>query len=97
VEVVRLAAVEPAAVLADLRARGVHALLSESGPTTNRLLLEAGVADELFLTVAPLLTADDGEPAIVAGPRLPAPAELRLEWLLRHGDELFLRYAVAHG
>ena len=94
VEVVRLAEPTPAAVMADLGRRGVRALLCEGGPTLNRALLDAGVVDELFLTVAPLLTGDDAEPAIVAGGPLAARADLRLRWVLRHGDELFLRYAV---
>jgi hypothetical protein len=31
----------------------------------------------------------------VAGPALRPPAGMALRWVLRHGDELFLRYAVA--
>lgn len=95
-EVVRLADPTPAAVLADLRERGTAALLCEGGPTLNRALLEAGVVDELFLTLSPLLTGDEHEPAIVAGGRLSAPAPLELRWVLRGGDELFLRYGVAY-
>jgi riboflavin biosynthesis pyrimidine reductase len=79
-----------------LRARGVGALLCEGGPTLNRALLEAGVVDELFLTLAPLLTGDESEPAIVAGGRLSADTQLVLRWVLRAGDELFLRYGVAY-
>ena len=56
------------AVLADLRARGVRALLSEAGPTLTRALLGEGLVDELFLTVSPLLTADTTQPGILAGP-----------------------------
>jgi riboflavin-specific deaminase-like protein len=94
VEVVRLASCDPPAVLADLRRRGVRALLCEGGPTLNRLLFAAGLVDELFLTVAPLVSGDDREPPIVAGGALTPPAALALEWVLRHGNELFLRYAV---
>ena len=94
VEIVVLEEPTPAAALADLRRRGVRALLCEGGPRLNRALLAAGVVDELFLTLAPLLTGDDTEPAIVAGGRLPGPATLAVEWVLRHGDELFVRYAV---
>jgi riboflavin biosynthesis pyrimidine reductase len=96
VEIVRLREeVTPAAMMADLRRRGVRALLCEGGPTLNRALLGAGLLDELFLTVAPLLTADPAEPSIVGPGRLEPPAPLALQWVLRHGDELFLRYALA--
>ena len=96
VEVVRLPSCTPEAVLADLRGRGVRALLCEGGPTLNQALLAAGLLDELFLTLAPVLTAGVAEPAIVAGGPLDPPAGLELRCVLRHGDELFLRYAVAH-
>jgi riboflavin biosynthesis pyrimidine reductase len=97
VEVVRLPSVvpSPAAVFADLYARGIRALLSEGGPTLNRALLAAGLLDELFLTVAPLITALTDEPTIVMGSPLPSPADLTLRWVARHGDELFLRYAIS--
>jgi riboflavin-specific deaminase-like protein len=94
VEIVRLGEATLAAVLADLRARGVRALLCEGGPTLNRALLAAGLVDELFVTLAPLAVAGDTEPAIVSGPPLEAPAELELRWVLRHGDQLMLRYGV---
>jgi riboflavin biosynthesis pyrimidine reductase len=94
VEVIRLDEPTPAAVLADLRARGVLALLCETGPTLNRALIAERLVDELFLTLAPLLTAAAEEPAILAGPRLPAPARLELRWALRSGAELFLRYGL---
>jgi riboflavin biosynthesis pyrimidine reductase len=97
VEVVQLPQATPAHALADLRARGVRALLCEGGPTLSRALLAAGLVDELFLTIAPLLTGDDREPAIVEGGRLPEDAELTLRSVLRHDDELFLRYAVSPG
>ena len=60
----------PATALADLRARGVRALLSEGGPTLFHGLLAAGLVDELFLTVTPLLTGDETQTGILAGPRL---------------------------
>jgi riboflavin biosynthesis pyrimidine reductase len=95
VEVALLDPLTPAAVFADLRARGVRALLCEIGPTLCRRLIATGLVDELFLTVAPLLTADGAAPGILAGDPLDPPAGLALQWVLRHGDELFLRYAVA--
>jgi riboflavin-specific deaminase-like protein len=94
VEVVKLGDPTPAAALADLRARGVRALLCEGGPTLHRTLHAAGLVDELFLTLAPLLTGDDAEPSITAGGRLPEAAHLRLLSVRQVGSELFLRYAV---
>jgi riboflavin-specific deaminase-like protein len=93
-EVVRLEDPSPAAALADLRARGVRALLCEGGPTLNRALLAAGVVDELFLTLAPMLAGTADAPRIVEGEDLPEPLTMQLAWVLRHGDELFLRYRL---
>jgi riboflavin biosynthesis pyrimidine reductase len=94
VEVVRLEQVTPAAALADLRARGVRALLSEGGPTLFRGLLADGLVDELFLTLTPVITGDGAELSIVEGGRLPELARFGLRWVLRAEDELFLRYAL---
>jgi riboflavin-specific deaminase-like protein len=94
VEVVVIADPSPAAALADLRARGILALLNEGGPTLFGALVAAGLVDELFMTLAPLLTGDDAEPPAIAGGRLPVPAALTLLSVRRHGSELFLRYAV---
>jgi riboflavin-specific deaminase-like protein len=93
VEVVRLEVPGLTAMLADLRARGVRALLSEGGPTMHGALWAAGVVDELFLTLAPLITCGEDAPGIVAGGRLPSPASLELLSVDRKGSELFLRYA----
>lgn len=95
VEVVRLADPTPALVLADLRARGTRRVLCEGGPTLVRALTEAGLVDELFLTLTPLVTADTEQPGILTGPRLPAPRGLALRWVLRVEDELYLRYSFA--
>jgi riboflavin biosynthesis pyrimidine reductase len=94
VEVVVLADPSPAVVFADLRARGVLGLLSEGGPTLVGGLLAAGLVDELFVTLTPLLTGDEAEPTVVAGGRLPVPVALTLVSVRQHGSELFLRYAV---
>jgi riboflavin-specific deaminase-like protein len=72
------------------RERGIRALLCEGGPGLHGELQAAGLVDELFLTIAPLLTGGD-EPRILEGDLL-APAELELAWLLEEDGELFCRY-----
>lgn len=96
VEVIRTRASDDLvrSALADLRRRGVRALLCEGGPTLNRALLAAGVVDELFLTVAPLLAGIADAARIVEGDDLPAPLDMELLWTLRHEDELYLRYRI---
>jgi riboflavin-specific deaminase-like protein len=95
VEVVRLEVPGLTQMLSDLQARGVRTLLSEGGPTMHGALWAAGVVDELFLTIAPLLTGDAEEPNIVEGGRLPEAAALELLSVDRAGSELFLRYGRA--
>jgi len=92
VEVVRLEVAGLTEMLADLRRRGVRALLCEGGPTLHGALQAAGLVDELFLTIAPLITGDSDEPNIVEGGRLPDAVDLELVWDERVGSELFLRY-----
>jgi riboflavin-specific deaminase-like protein len=94
VEIVVLPDPSLGAVLADLRRRGVRALLCEGGPTLNRALIAAGLVDELFVTLEPLLTGDDAEPPIITGGRLAEVRDLRLLSVRQVGSELFLRYAV---
>jgi riboflavin biosynthesis pyrimidine reductase len=94
VEVVRMDEPTLAAVLADLRARGVESLLCEGGPTLNRALLAGALLDELFLTLSPLVTSDETQPAIVMGGALPAPLPLTLRSVATADGELYLRYSV---
>jgi riboflavin biosynthesis pyrimidine reductase len=93
-EVVRMDEPALAAVLADLRARGVQSLLCEGGPTLNRALLAAGLLDELFLTLSPLVTGDETQPAIVMGGALPRPLPLALRSVATADGDLYLRYSV---
>ena len=94
VEVVVLDDPAPAAALADLRGRGVRALACEGGPTLFGALVAGGLVDELFLTIAPLLTGDESEPTIVSGGKLAQPVAMELLWTLRSGSELLLRYGL---
>jgi riboflavin biosynthesis pyrimidine reductase len=94
VEVVRIEGPSPAAALADLRRRGIRALLCEGGPHMLGSLVADGLLDELFLTVAPLLTGEEDAPRVVEGGDLPELVQAELLWVLRAGHELFLRYGV---
>ena len=75
---------------------GVRSLLCEGGPTLNRWLFEAGVVDELFLAVSPLVTGGDLLPTIVRGAELPEPVRLDPVWCLESEGLLFVRYRVRH-
>jgi riboflavin-specific deaminase-like protein len=94
VEVVVLREPTLTALLAELHSRGVRSLLCEAGPTLHGALHRERLVDELFLTVAPVVTGDPAEPPIITGGRLSEPIGMELVWALRHGSELFLRYAV---
>jgi len=72
---------------------GVRTLLLEGGPTLLAAMLEAGVVDELFLALAPVI-AGGTEPSLVEGPPMPETLRLRLVSLFKADDFLFARYAV---
>lgn len=69
--------------------RGIRALLCEGGPHLHSQLQAEGLADELFLTIAPKLV---GAGSTILEGALPEVAELELAWLLREDSELFARY-----
>jgi riboflavin-specific deaminase-like protein len=82
--------VDMAAAMRRLRSEhGVRALLCEGGPRLHSQLQAGGLADELFLTIAPKLV---GAGATILEGALPEVAELDLVWLLQEGSELFARY-----
>ena len=93
-EVVCLEDATPRAVVDDLRARGHERILCEGGPTLFRGMLADGVVDELFLTLDPVLTGDEGQPRIVEGLALEEPMRAKLLWILEAEGDLFLRYAL---
>ncbi len=105
VEVVVLAgeaSVDPAEAVAVLRERGRRSILSEAGPHVFGSLLAAGLVDELFLTVSPLLAGRSplGERlGLVEGEELlPGRADpARLLGVRRDGGHLFLRYGLSSG
>ncbi len=68
VHVVVLDPLDPAAVVADLRARGARSILCEGGATLNAALLRAGQVDELELVVAPQVVGGTSALTAVHGP-----------------------------
>jgi riboflavin biosynthesis pyrimidine reductase len=72
----------------------VRSILCEGGPTLNESLLLYGLVDELFLTVAPVITGGADALTIVAGQPLPDLVPTELIWVLEDGGELYLRYRI---
>jgi riboflavin biosynthesis pyrimidine reductase len=89
---------EPEWVLARLADRGIRSFLLEGGPHVNAAFLAAGLIDEVYWTVGAQLLGTDALPMItpLSAP-MPAPRSGRLVSVLRHEDELFLRYRFASG
>ncbi len=103
VEVVTLngeIALDPADALVTLRERGCRSICSEAGPHVFGSLASAGLVDELFLTVSPLLAGrsdlDQRLGLVEATELLPEHREpARLLSARREGSHLFLRYALS--
>jgi riboflavin biosynthesis pyrimidine reductase len=88
---------EPAWVLDRLAERGVRSLLLEGGPHLNASFLLAGLIDELCWTLGPELLGTDALQMIAAARPDSVdhePMRARLVSVLRHDDELFLRYRL---
>lgn len=75
----------------ELAAQGLDNILGEGGPTLLRAMLDAGVVDELDLTVVPRLLAGS-HLRITDGP--PVDVRLRLESLLEDDGTLLARWFV---
>jgi riboflavin biosynthesis pyrimidine reductase len=90
---------DPVAAIEALRAGGHELILCEGGPTLFGELAAAGLVDELFLTLSPLLagrSATNRRLSLVEGTAfLPSsPVGCRLLTLRQAGSHLFLRYAL---
>ena len=73
-----------------LEERDIKSILCEGGPTLHGRLREGGLADELFLTIAPKIAGGES-PRILEG-ALPDVDQVELAWLLESKGELFARY-----
>jgi riboflavin biosynthesis pyrimidine reductase len=83
---------------AELTELGYRVVLTEGGPHVMGELVKAGLVDEMFLTLSPVLAGRSKERRLgmVEGVELlpKIPAWSRLLSARRHGDFLFLRYAL---
>jgi riboflavin biosynthesis pyrimidine reductase len=90
--------VDPAAGLAALRERGHELVLSEGGPTLFTSLVAAGLVDELFLTVSPLLAGRSGARRLSLADGAELLPDVRvagdLVSIRRHENHLLVRYAL---
>jgi len=90
-------AIDPIAAVGALRARGHRLILHEGGPRVIGSFFEAGVVDELFLTVSPLLTGRTPlapRLALVEAADLLPGVRMRVLGVRRDADHLFVRYAI---
>lgn len=81
--------------LRTLREEGMRAIVCEGGPHLNASLLPTGLADELYVCIAPLLAGGPDPLTLLEGPALSPPLGTELVWLLESGGYLFARYAVS--
>ncbi len=91
----------PGWVLERLAERGIGSLLLEGGPSLNAAFLAAGLIDEVCWTIGAHLLGTDALPMISpiegGSPYAHEPRRGRLVSVLRHEDELFLRYRFERG
>jgi len=83
---------EPALMMSALAGRGLGQVLCEGGPQLHGSLLAAGVLDEMFLTVSPVLEGGGGLGRIVAGSPTEHGQTMTLVSVLTSEDFLLLRY-----
>ncbi len=80
--------------MAALAARGHRRVLCEGGPLLFGCLTEAGLVDELCLTVSPLLAGPGAGRVSAGAPWAHPPLGMRLAGLLEEDGALFCRYAL---
>ncbi|MGA7911288.1 MAG: dihydrofolate reductase family protein [Candidatus Dormiibacterota bacterium] len=98
IEVGRTGSVDVAGAVDELRSRGDRVILTEGGPHVMGELVRHGLVDDAFLTLSPVVAGREKENRLgmVAGVEF-LPEKGRWGHLLsarRHGDHLFLRYAL---
>ena len=85
------AAVDVAAVLTTLASRGLPRVLTEGGPSLHGTFIDAGLLDELCLTLAPVLVGGQA-PRIATGPGKVLTPMRRAHLLADDAGYLYTRY-----
>ena len=85
---------QPDAVLDELHKRGAEVVLCEGGPTWNGQMVQAGLVDEMCVSISPILAGGTSS-RIVTGAEQAIPTQMRLSRLLTEDDLLFARYTRA--
>lgn len=88
----------PTWVLERLAERGVRSVLAEGGPHLNASFFAERLVDEMYWTIGPHVIGSGALPMIAPFAGGDAePRRARLLSVLRHGDELMLRYRFEEG
>ncbi len=85
------------AAISDLGRMGARTVLIEGGAMLNYAALSEGVVDEIYLTIAPKLSGEEGAASLADGPRHLGEPFFSLKLLECHTaatGEVFLRYKV---
>lgn len=91
----------PGWVVERLAERGIRSLLLEGGPVINAGFLAQDLIDEVYWTIGAHLLGTDAQAMVAAiaggSPYERAPRRASLVSVLRHEDELFVRYRLDGG
>ena len=85
------------AAISEIGRMGARTVLIEGGARLNYAALSEGVVDEIYLTIAPKLSGEEGAASLADGPRHLGEPFLSLKLLECHTaatGEVFLRYKV---
>jgi 5-amino-6-(5-phosphoribosylamino)uracil reductase len=90
--------IDAAGLVDYLRQRGMNRILLLGGGELNFTCFRAGIVDELYLTISPLLFGGRGAPSIIDGEGFDVDEaqDMSLESCERIGTELFLEYRCKH-